>query len=98
VNFGRIGCRRHGTECVSTSRQFNLYVHFVQQVTILKEHKGVYSTDHVDGITGGRERLARFQSRIAICVESDAVHAIGLVAAVQSRRQLRLFSVPTVAE
>ena len=40
----------------------------------------------------------RFQSRIAICVENDAVHAIGLVAVVQSRRQLRLFSVPTVTE
>ena len=31
VNFGRIGCRRHGTECIRTSRQFNLYVHLVQQ-------------------------------------------------------------------
>jgi len=40
-------------------RQFNLYIHFVQQVTTLKEQIGVYSTDHVDGITGGRERFAR---------------------------------------
>ena len=79
-------------------RQFNLYVHFVQQETTLKEQIGVYSTNHVDGITRGRERLACFQSRIAICVESDAVHAIGLVVVVQSRRQLRLFSAPTVAE
>ena len=82
-----------------TSSQFNLYVHFVQQVTTLKEQICVYSTDHVDGIIGGRESLARFQSRIAICVESDAVQcpyddAIGLVVVVQSRRQLRLFSAP----
>ena len=33
VNFGRIGCRRHGTECIRTSSQFNLYVHFDSERT-----------------------------------------------------------------
>jgi len=69
------------------------------QATTLKEHIGVYYTYHVDGVTGGRQRFVSFfESQIAICVESDAVHTIGVVLLVQSRRQLWLFSVPTVAE
>jgi len=52
----------------------------------------MYYTNHVYGVACGRERFASFQSQIAICVENDAVHAIGLVVVVQSRRQLQLLA------
>jgi len=68
---------RHDTERFFTSYELDFHVHFVYQITVLEEYVGVYATNHVDDVAGGRESGAFHQTAIPcrgvatrfVCVE-----------------------------
>jgi len=74
-------------------------VNFVQQVTILKEHVGMYAAHHVHSVTSDSKARTLVQTTIpCILGEIDDIRAIGLISIVESQRQLGRFGIVTIAE